>query len=184
MVVPLLLRRRGGREKEGKKEEMKEGMREERRREREGGRKREKKMGKREEKSCICKKKGHISKYCPERRNGCFNCGELGHKKYECTKEGGGAYVDPVLKRNGMTYMSGVRNLELEEKMKKENEEKAGASEGLGVILTDSSSKNEGKEVEARELSSSLSTLDEKGEGNFISNSSLTQETLLYGNGR
>ena len=74
--------------------------------------------------------------------------------------------------------MSGVRNLEeLEEKMRKENEEKARASEGLGVILTYSSSKNEGKEVEVRELSSSSSTLDEKGEGNFISNSSLTQET-------
>ena len=89
-------------------------------------------------------------------------------------------YVDPVLKENGMvvTYVSGVRNLEeLEEKMRKENEEKARASEGSGVILTDSSSKNEEKEVEVRELSSFLSTLDEKGEGNFISNSSLTQET-------
>ena len=43
--------------------------------------------------------------------------------------------------------------------------------------MTDSSSKNEEKEVEARELSPSLSTLDEKGEGNFISNSSRTQET-------
>ena len=76
--------------------------------------------------------------------------------------------------------MSGVRNLEeLKEKMRKEIEEKARASEGSGVILRDSSSKNEGKEVEARELSSFSSTLDEKGEGNFISNSSLTQETLL-----
>ena len=76
----------------------------------------------------ICKKEEHIIKYCPERRNGCFNCGELGYKKYECTKEEGGAYVDPVLEGNGMavTYMSGVRNLEeLEEKMRKENEEKA-----------------------------------------------------------
>ena len=102
------------------------------------------------------------------------------HKKYECTKEGGGVYVDPVLKENDMavTYVSGVRNLEkLKEKMRKENEEKARASEGSGVILTDSSSKNKEKEVEVRELSSFLSTLDEKGEGNFISNSSLTQET-------
>ena len=36
--------------------------------------------------------------------------------------------------------MSGVRNLEeLEEKMRKENEEKARASESSGVILMDSS---------------------------------------------
>ena len=123
----------------------------------------------------ICKKEGHISKYCPEGRNGCFNCGELGHKKYECIKEEGGAYVDPVLKRNGMavTYVSGMRNLEeLEEEMRKENEEKAQASEASGVILMDSSFKNEEKEVEARELSSSRSILD--GKGDFISNSSLT----------
>ena len=64
-----------------------------------------------------------------------------------------------------VTYVSGMRNLEeLEEKMRKENEEKARASEGSGVILMDFSSKTEGKEVEVRELSSSSSTLDEKGE--------------------
>ena len=82
------------------------------------------------ERECrLCKKEGHISKYCSERRNGCFNCGELGHKKYKCTKKkGGGAYVDPVLEGNGMavTYVSGMMHLEeLEEKMRKENEEKA-----------------------------------------------------------
>ena len=91
-----------------------------------------------------------------------------GIRNMSAQKKEEGHMLIPFLEGNGMavTYVSGVRNLEeLEEKMKKENEEKVRASEGLGVILMQ------------RELSSSSSTLDEKGEGNFISNSYLTQKT-------
>ena len=67
-------------------------------------------VGQKEESVIFVKKKG-IFLSIVQRRNGCFNYGELGHKKYKCTKEEGGAYVDPVLEGNGMavTYVRDIQ---------------------------------------------------------------------------